>query len=159
MNIFLRFNYFNSVGRSAAAVSTARMRRMQQPMLHFTSSLSCDFVISIGVCSVCAMVRVRVCRWVRAFVCWNPTFQLFVFCSARSSCLTLRTLLPFVCGPLLCMCGHDVCVYALCVLRVRTAMVQQQSHSKFVWTTSMRVLTYIYITYIHLCVMCACYDT
>ena len=31
-----------------------------------------------------------------------------------------------------------VCV--VCVLRVRTATVQQQSHSKFVWATSMRVL-------------------
>ena len=35
-----------------------------------------------------------------------------------SSVLQLRTLL-YVCGPLLCMCGNDVCVYALCLLRAR----------------------------------------
>ena len=35
----------------------------------------------------------------------------------RSSVLHLRTLL-YVCGPLLCVCGHDVCVHVLCVLSV-----------------------------------------
>ena len=36
----------------------------------------------------------------------------------KLSSVILRTLLC-VCGPLIYMCGHDVCVYALCVLRVR----------------------------------------
>ena len=60
------------------------------------------------------------------------------------------------------MSGHDVCVYlvcVVCVLRVRTATIQQQSHSKFVWTTSMRVLTlHIYIAYMCVCVMCVLLD-
>ena len=46
-----------------------------------------------------------------------------------------------------------VCV--VCVLRVRLATVQQQSRSKVVWTTSMRVLTlHVYIN-MHMYDMCA----
>ena len=60
-------------------------------------------------------------------------------------CLQLRTLLLCVCGPLLCMFGHDVCMYVcvVCVLRARTATVQQQSHSKYVWNACVET-AYIY---------------
>ena len=140
----LRFHQ-QECGSAAAAAPTVRMRRVQQPMLHVSSSISCNYVISVSVLFVlpgydaCEHVCVGACE----SVCWNPTFQLFFcFSSACCCCLQLRTLVPCVCGPLLCMFGHhDVCVYALFVLRVRTATVQQHSHSKFVYITSMRVLT------------------
>ena len=77
-------------------------------------------------------------------------------CSACCWCLQLRTLLLCVCGSLLCIFSHDVCVYAfVCVLRVGTATVQQQSHSKFVWTTSPGVLTLHIICYAYVCVVCS----
>ena len=38
-----------------------------------------------------------------------------------SSVLQLRTLLC-VCRALICMCGHDVSTYALCVLRLRVCV-------------------------------------
>ena len=66
-------------------------------------------------------------------------------------CLHLRTLILCVSGPLLCMCGHDVpgmYVCVVCVLRVRTAMVQQQSHSTILWNTC------VAIAYACVCVIC-----
>ena len=41
----------------------------------------------------------------------------------------------------------------MCLLRVRAATVQQQSHRKAVWTTSMRVLT-LHVLYMRVCDVC-----
>ena len=55
-------------------------------------------------------------------VCWNPTFQLFVFFALLAAAAYSYGHYHYACGPLLCMCGNDVCVYALCVYsHVRTA--------------------------------------
>ena len=92
------------------------MPRVKQPMLHVSSSISCDLCY-ISVCPVCAMIRVRVCRCVQ--VCaLEPQISAFrFFYSVCCCCLQLRTLLLWMCGPLPCILGH-VCVYVLCVCSV-----------------------------------------
>ena len=130
-DVYKRLRLHQQECGSAAAAPTARMRLVQPPMLHISSSISRDYVISVVV--LCALRYAWVCvleLHISAFVIFGPA----------CCCLQLRTLLLSVCGSLLCMFGHDVRVHALCVLRVRTATLQPQSHSKFVWSTSMRVL-------------------
>ena len=74
------------------------------------------------------MTRVRVCRCVQvcAFLCdGTPHFSFF-------GCSGLQLLLPY----------HDVCITPSSqALYYVAATAQQQSHSKFVWTASMAVLT------------------
>ena len=51
----------------------------------------------------------------RFSILYSAIYRLsMVFCY----CLHLRTLILCVCGPLLCMRGHDLCVYGLCVCSV-----------------------------------------
>ena len=57
---------------SAAAAPTARMRRMQQPMLHVSSCISRESVVSVSILCV-----LRVCYYTCGSVCWNPIFQFF----------------------------------------------------------------------------------
>ena len=86
------------------------------------------------------MIRVRVGRCVRVCVL-EPHMSACVFFFWLCLLLLLTatdTTTMRVWTAAASMFGNDVCV--VCVLRVRTATVQQQSHSKFVWTTSMRVL-------------------
>ena len=89
---------------------------------------------------MCAMIRVlRVCRCVRVCVlephisaCF---FWLCLLLLTATDTTTMRVWTTAMHVWSQCM---RVCV--VCVLRVRTATVQLQSHSKFVWNTSMRVL-------------------
>ena len=82
---------------SAAAAPTARMRRVQQPILHVSSSISRDCCI----CLFCAVIRVRVSRCVRVCVLEPHISAFCFFCSACCYFLQLRTLLLCLCGPLL----------------------------------------------------------
>ena len=54
------------------------------------------------------------------------------------------------------MFGNDVCVYALCVLRVRTARVQQQSDSMLVCVDHLYARVDIaYTVCVYMCGVCA----
>ena len=94
-------------------------------------------------CMFCVChIRVRVCRCVRVclLACWNATFQFFVFfCSACCCCCRIMS------------ASHRPSSSQ--ALYFVAATVQQQSHSKFVWITTMRVWT------LHMRVCSVCYDT
>ena len=77
------------------------------------------------------MIRVRVCRCVRVCVL-EPHISAFSFYFLVGFLLLAAMDTTTVCELLICMFGHYICVYMLCVLHVRAATVQQQSHSKLV---------------------------
>ena len=78
----------------------------------------------------------------------------FNFCSV----LQLRALLC-VCGPLLHMCGHDVCVYALCVCAPCTAYshgttaIAKQIYMDHIYACV--DIAYIHRIYVRMCDVCA----
>ena len=91
-------------------------------------------------CVVCDMIRVCRCLQVCAFVCWNPANQLSHFVCSSCCCRIM---------PVLHRASSSRALYFV------AATVQQQSHSKFVWTTSVRMLA----LHLYARVMCVCYDT
>ena len=141
------------------------MRRVQQPMLHVSSSINnkpwLSYRCLFRVCyDACARVYVGAC----GSVCWNPTFQLLViFCPAcccsssmptATGTTTMRvwTTVMHVCSS---WCMRVCVVY---VLSVHTTTMQQQPHSKFAWTTSMCVdMLTLHIIYVRrTSVICVC---
>ena len=123
---------------SAAAVTTAKMCRVQLPTLHVSPSISRD--CCIRVCFVYAIIRVRVRRCLR--VCaGTPHFSFLFFCSACCCCWgQLRHYsLDYWYARLVMMYA---CVGCVCVVYVHQRYTQQ-SHSMFVWTASVRVLCYV----------------
>ena len=88
------------------------MHRVQQPMLSVSSSLSCD--CSIGVCSVSAMIRVRVL--VRAGLCAGTplfSFLFFLLCLllllTATDTTTMRVDHCYACVVMMYACTRCVC--------------------------------------------------
>ena len=79
----------------------------------------------------CVCRRVQVC----AFVCWNPPlFQLLFF-------VFLLCFIAAYCPRIMSVSHRASSSQALYYV---VATVPQQSYRKFAWTTSMRVLTFVY---------------
>ena len=105
---------------------------------------------STCMCAVCAMIRMRVCS------CVQPC-AISCLVLDPQNCFSSFVVIFFSCC---CCCrvmssvSHRASSYQ--PFYYVAATVQQQSHSKFVWITSMRVLT----LHIYACVCdgCVCYD-
>ena len=108
---------------TAAASPTARMRRVRQPMLHFSSSIRCDDAISVSV--LCARIRVRVCRRVRVGV-MEPHISFFFFFFA------LLAAAAYSYGHYACLdhCYACVVMTSACMRCVYSVYVQPRYNSK-----------------------------
>ena len=142
-------------GSAAAAAATARMRRVQQPTLHVSSSISCEYVISVSV--LCALSYVCACVLVGACgsVCWDPTFQdmFFLLCllllllltATETATMRVWTTAMHVCVVMMYACMRRLC--APCTdSHGPTAIAQQVCADHF--------YAYVDIAYIRVCVMC-----
>ena len=97
-------------------------------------------------CAVCAIIRVRVCRYrmyveVCASMCWHP--------------ISISVIVLFVCFAFLLLPPYHVAFYHTVpqALKLPTLWQPRYSSSRtasFVWTTSMRVLT-LHTRVYHLC--------
>ena len=127
------------------------MRRVQQLVLHVSSSISRDYVISVSV--LCIMICVRVGgRCVRVCVLEPHIRAIFLLCLLLL--IPLRTLLLCVCGPLLRMFRNGVLrsmrVCVVCAPRTYTCGTTAIAQKVFVD----HFYAYVDIAYICVCVMC-----
>ena len=87
------------------------MRRVQQPMLHVPSSISCDYIIWVFcVCyDTCARVKVRAC-----LCAGTPHFSFLIFFALLAAAYSYGHRY-FTCVDH-CMFGDDVCMRFVCAL-------------------------------------------
>ena len=159
MDLFVGTQYFSFC--ILFALLTAAAAAVLCPLYHMPQALQCTLwqprcnssrtaslcgplltmrVLIAYACVVCDMIRVCRCLQVCAFVCWNPANQLSHFVCSSCCCRIM---------PVLHRASSSRALYFV------AATVQQQSHSKFVWTTSVRMLA----LHLYARVMCVCYDT
>ena len=126
---------FGSHGTTAAA----------QPMCGDTINTHHMCVDIVNACVLCAQwTCVQVCGSVDAFMCWHAGTPRFNF------------ILHFVASLAACCCGRRIISFvshrasSSRAPHFVAATVQQQSHSKMVWTTSIRVLARVCV-----CDVCA----